>query len=114
MKPYLIGDSAYPSRPYLLKNYKPTNPAFRDQKRFDASINTGRVVIEHAFGALKNRWRILKSFGGNVDKCTTMTIAYCVLHNYCEYTEYFYYSDKGNLNKCFLVYFPIEFCLILV
>ena len=54
VKPYLIGDSTYPSRPYLLKNYKPTNPAFRDQKRLDASINTGRVVIEHAFSTLKN------------------------------------------------------------
>ena len=31
-----------------------------------------------------------------------------------KYTEYFYYFDKGNLNKCFLVYFPIGFCLILV
>ena len=69
MKPYLIGDSAYPNRPYLLKNYKPTNPAFRDQKRFDASINTGKIVIKHAFGTLKSRWRILKSFGGNVDNC---------------------------------------------
>ena len=54
VKPYLIGDSTYPSRPYLLKNYKPANPAFRDQKRFDASINTGRVVIEHVFSVLKN------------------------------------------------------------
>ena len=54
MKPYLIGNSAYPSCPYLLKNYKPTNPVFRDQKRIDASINMGKVVIEHAFGALKN------------------------------------------------------------
>ena len=79
VKPYLIGDSAYPSRPYLLKNFKPTNHAFRDEKKFDASINMGRVVIEHAFSALKNRWRILKSFGGNVDKCATVTIAYCVL-----------------------------------
>ena len=43
-----------------------------------------KVVIGHAFGALKNRWRILKSFGGKVDKCATMTIACCILHNYCE------------------------------
>jgi len=84
VKPYLIGDSTYPSHPYLLKNYKPVNPIFRDQKRFDASINAGKVVIEYAFDALKNRCRILKSFGGDVDKCATVTIACCMLHNYCE------------------------------
>ena len=30
VKPYLLGDSTYPSRPYLLKNYKLANPAFRN------------------------------------------------------------------------------------
>ena len=41
-------------------------------------------MIEHAFGALKNRSRILKSFSGSVEKCANVTVAYCVLHNYCE------------------------------
>ena len=54
MKPYLIEDSAYPSQPYLLKNYKLANPAFHDEKRFDAYINMCKVIIEHAIGALKN------------------------------------------------------------
>ena len=51
---------------------------------FDSSVNSGRVVIEQAFGALKNRWRILKGFNMSVDKAALITLACCVLHNYCE------------------------------
>ena len=52
--------------------------------RFDSSVNSGRVVIEQAFGSLKNRWRILKGFNMSVEKAALVTLAYCVLHNYCE------------------------------
>ena len=47
-------------------------------------MNSGRVVIEHAFAALKNRWRILKHFNMNMDRAATVTLACCVLHNFCE------------------------------
>ena len=46
-------------------------------------MNSGRVVIEHAFGALKSRWRILKHFI-SMDKAATVTLTYCVFHNFCE------------------------------
>ena len=59
IQPYSIGDYAYPNWPYLLKNFKPWNPAFVDQISFDSFVNSGRVAIEQAFGDLKNRWRIL-------------------------------------------------------
>ena len=47
-------------------------------------MNSGRVVNEHAFRALKKRWRILKHFNMNMDKVTTLTLAYCVFHNFYE------------------------------
>jgi len=47
-------------------------------------MNSGRVVIEQAFGTLKNRWRILKNFNSRVDKAVQITIASCWLHNYRE------------------------------
>ena len=47
-------------------------------------MNSGRVVIEHAFGALKNSWIILKHFNMSMDKTVTVTFACCVLHNLCE------------------------------
>ena len=37
------------------------------EKRYNISINLGRVVIENAFGTLKNRWRVLKNFNMKVD-----------------------------------------------
>jgi hypothetical protein len=42
------------------------------------------VVIEQAFGTLKNRWRILKAFNMSVEKTVLVTLACCVLRNYCE------------------------------
>ena len=54
------------------------------KKTFDDSVNLDRVVIEHAFGALKNRWRILKYFSMNMDKVATVTLTCCVLHNFCK------------------------------
>ena len=59
---YLIGDTTYPSRPYMFKNYKPANPVMVDKMRFEFVVNGRRVVIEQTFGSLKNRWRILKDF----------------------------------------------------
>ena len=51
-------------------------------------------MIENAFGALKNRWRILKNFNMEVNKAATVTLACCVLHNFCEI-----YSERVPLPK---------------
>ncbi len=50
-----------------------------NKARYNFSMNKGRVVIENAFGSLKNRWRILRHFNPIVDKITC-----CVFHNFCE------------------------------
>ena len=80
--PHLIGDAAYPICTYLIKNWKAPNDM--DKRRFDNSMNSGRIVIEQAFGTLKNRWRILKNFNFRVDRAARITVACCWLHNYCE------------------------------
>ncbi len=60
--PFLIGDVTYPNCNYLQKNWKPCNPTDVDKIRYDFNMNLKRVVIENAFGFLKNRWRSLKHF----------------------------------------------------
>jgi hypothetical protein len=78
----LIGDSAYPIRTYLQKNWR--SPQDEEKKRYDSTMNSRRVVIEMAFGSLKNRWSILKNFNSRVDKAAKITVACCWLYNYCE------------------------------
>lgn len=47
-------------------------------------MNKGKVVIENAFGSLKNQWSILKHFNSKVDKVAKVTITCYVLHNFCD------------------------------
>jgi hypothetical protein len=55
-----------------------------DKIKYDSNINLRKVVIENAFGSLRNRWRILKHFNFKIDKASLITILCCVLHNYYE------------------------------
>jgi hypothetical protein len=83
IQPFLLGDAGYPSRTYLLRNYKPVDGDV-DKIRFDRQINGGRVSIENAFGLLKMRWRILNSLNSRVDIAPSIVVGCCVLHNFCQ------------------------------
>ena len=82
IQPFLLGDAGYPSRTYLLRNYKPVDGDV-DKIRFDRQINGGRISIENAFGLLKGRWHILNSVNARVDTAPSIVIGCCVLHNFC-------------------------------
>jgi hypothetical protein len=34
IRSYLVGDTVYPNRPYMLKNFKPGDPAMVDKSRY--------------------------------------------------------------------------------
>ena len=81
--PLIIGDSAYPSLPWLLKPYSSRN-INHSKARFNTILSKSRVIVEQTFGALKGRWRcllkVLEIHPMNVPKTV---VACCVLHNIC-------------------------------
>ncbi|XP_049279393.1 putative nuclease HARBI1 [Anopheles funestus] len=81
----ILGDSAYPSKPWLItpkRNAAPNTP--------DASYNTrhakGREIIERTIGMLKNRFRCLlgaRQLHYKPEKAAQITNVCCALHNIC-------------------------------
>ncbi|XP_075556579.1 uncharacterized protein LOC142588636 [Dermacentor variabilis] len=79
----LLGDPAYPCLPWILKGY--TGALSKEQESFNVYHSSGRNVVEHAFGRLKGRWRILlKRADTSYKFMPTVIAATCILHNFCE------------------------------
>ena len=55
------------------------------QKLFNYRLSRARVVVEHAYGRLKGRWRcLLKRIDIDVRNVPELIAACCTLHNICE------------------------------
>lgn len=81
---HLLGDSAFPSLRWLLPPFKDNGLLSDEQRQFNYKHSATRVVIEHAFGLLKGRFRRLQGFENlSVTFITKLVIAACVLHNIC-------------------------------
>ena len=83
IKPYLVGDSAYPLASWL---QKPFPEATRDPEEiaFNKALSGARVAVECAFGMLKNRWCILeKRLDSKISFANEIAVAWAVLHNFC-------------------------------
>ena len=56
-----------------------------EQEAFNFQLSAIRVKVEHTFGHLKGRWRILaKRSDVHHSFMPTVVVACCVLHNMCE------------------------------
>jgi len=80
---YLLGDSAYPLSNFLIKPF--TNTQNNLQTQFNITLSLHRIVVENAFGRLKNRFGCLKEL--NVRKISTavcLTECCIILHNFLE------------------------------
>ena len=81
--PMIVGDSAFPFRPWLLKPY--TNATVDpDQRYFNYRLSHARMVTEGAYGQLKVRWRLLmRKCESKKDNLKIQALACLCLQNLC-------------------------------
>lgn len=84
---FLVGDAAFPLKPYLMKPYGDCNIPF-DQSIYNFRLSRARRVIENAFRILAARWRIFRrpiiiALEENVESIIECTIC---LHNFIRKT----------------------------
>ena len=86
LSPYaLVGDAAYPCRPWMLAPYKGHKDGLtREEYHWNFMQSSTRMCIERAFGMLKGRWRILlKMIDVHLKNVPDMVTTCLVLHNMC-------------------------------
>ena len=82
---WLLGDSAYPLRRYLLTPVRA--PASEAERAYNRAQMHARSVVERTFGVWKQRFRSLDHSGGALQFppriCCQIIMATAVLHNMC-------------------------------
>lgn len=92
-----MGDSAYPCLKQLLVPYKDNGHLTRAQRIFNSKLSSCRVVIENAFGCLKQRFRQLYHFKlRDIIRMVQVIHACCVLHNMASMEEFEYFEAPMN------------------
>ena len=86
LSPYtLVGDAAYPCRPWMLAPYKGHKDRFsREEYHWNFVQSSTRMCVERAFDILKGRWRILlKRVDVHLKNVPDLVLTCLVLHNMC-------------------------------
>lgn len=98
---FLVGDPAYPLLPWLMKNF-PGRNLIPEEDIFNYRMNLARFRVEHAFGRLKGRFRILqKRCDIHHTFMPKVIAACCILHNILE-------KNKSTFNPQWLQEYQIN------
>ncbi|XP_024875155.1 putative nuclease HARBI1 isoform X1 [Temnothorax curvispinosus] len=90
----LLGDSAYPCLSQLIVPYKDNGHLTRRQRTFNQKLSSSRVIIENAFGCLKQRFRQLYHFKlRDIVRMVHVIHACCVLHNIANAQDLQFFED---------------------
>ena len=82
---FLIGDSAYPLSPFLIKPFSKPN---EDQTEFNRIFSSHRIVVEHSFGRIKNRFAGIRDISAKkISTAINMIDCSIILHNFLELHE---------------------------
>ena len=81
----ILGDPVYLLRPWLMKPYINDGHLTAEKREFNNRLSQARVVVEHAFGHLKGRWRCLRTkVAIQVMEIPELVGACCILYNICQ------------------------------
>lgn len=82
---YLLGDKGYPLLDWLMTPYRQRRNQLIDEDRqcYNDIHSETRIVVEHAFGWLKARFRRLLCLSVDIFNVPNVIIACCILHNVC-------------------------------
>jgi len=90
---YLIGDSAYPLKLWLIKPFAHNTDVTSDQRNYNYRMCRVQITVEIAFGRLKGRWcRLMKRNDMNVDKIP------CCLASFTIYVHGEHFNDTWLQN----------------
>ncbi|XP_071653486.1 putative nuclease HARBI1 [Temnothorax longispinosus] len=93
---FLVGDAAFPLKPFLMKPYGERNIP-HDKSVYNFRLSRARRVIENAFGILAARWRIFRhSIIATEDNVESIIECAVCLHNFIRKTG----DRKLNLQYC--------------
>ncbi|CAB4479428.1 unnamed protein product [Rhizophagus irregularis] len=79
---YIIADAAYPLRTYLMKAFPNYYMLTARECHFNKVLSLMRMVVEQAFGHLKERW-LKEIYCTNIEQIVKIIHACCILHNIC-------------------------------
>lgn len=81
----ILGDSAYPFLPWLMKPFPEGSGIRPEQIQFNQGLSQAGITVERVFGRLKGRWRcLLKRNNTHITFISPTIMDCCVLHNCCE------------------------------